>query len=190
MISTYFFSLQQNIMSSNEKKGLIDQKNWQFSKSCKMPLKRPESSLTSSTEIEEFILPEEIWIKIWSYLDFKTLQRRCTRVSKCWMEMIRSSKLSWEMKLRTTSFKRFLKSDFTFASPLQVKDFEAMLLHWKELRVIEFSSHGDFDKFHLSLNSHKIVGKIKYVRSHPSRKRNRQKFFRNSSGALLKKHNN
>ena len=99
------------------------------------------------------------------------------------------------MKLRTTDFKRFLKSDFTLASPLQVKDFEAMLLHWKALRVIEFSSHGDFDKFYFSFNSQKIVGKIKYARStlarsYPSRKRNRQKFFKNSSGALLKKHDN
>ena len=155
-----------------------------------MSLKRPESSLLSSSEVKEFILPEEIWIKIWSYLDFKTLQRRCTRVSKSWLEMIRSSKLSWEMKLRTTSFKRFLKSDFTLASPLQVKDFEAMLLHWKALRVVQFSSHGDYDKFRLSLNSHKIVPKLSMVRSHPGRKRNRLKFFKKSSGALLKKHNN
>ena len=151
-----------------------------------MSLKRPESSLPSSTEIKEFISPEEIWIMIWKYLDFKTLQKVCTQVSKSWLEMIRNSKLSWEMKLRT----RFIKPDFTLASPLQVEDFEAMLLHWKALRVIEFSSHGDFDKFYFSFNSQKIVGKIKYVRSHPSRKRNRQKFFKNSSGAFLKKHNN
>ena len=154
-----------------------------------MSLENDQSS-SSCTEIEDFIFPEEIWIMIWSYIDFKTLQKICTCVSKSWLEMIRSSKLSWEMKLRTTDFKRFLKSDFTLASPLQVKDFEAMLLHWKALRVIEFSSHGDFDKFYFSFNSQKIVGKIKYVRSHPSRKRNRQKFFKNSSGALLKKHDN
>ena len=172
IISIYcFFSFQQNIVSSNEKEGVIDQKNWQLSISSKMSLKRPESSLPSSTEIKEFILPEEIWIMIWKYLDFKTLQKVCTQVSKSWLEMIRGSKLSWEMKLRT----RFIKPDFTIASPLQVKDFEAMLLHWKELRVIHFSSQDDFDKFRSSLNSHNIIGKV--VISPPRRRKNRQKFL-------------
>ena len=49
---------------------------------------------------EQLILPQEVWILIWSFLDFKTLQKICIRVSKSWMEMIRSSKLSWEVKLR------------------------------------------------------------------------------------------
>ena len=165
-------------MSSNEKKGLIDQKNWQLSISCTMSLKKPRSSLLSSTETEEFILPKEIWIKIWSYLDFKTLQRTCTQVSKSWLEMIRSSKLSWEIKLRYTR---------NCLEDLEVSDFNAMLLHWKELRVIHFSSQDDFDKFSSSLNSHSIVGKV-VILSVPKRTKNRQKFL--AVVAQKKKHIN
>ena len=143
-------------MSTNEK-GLIDLQNGQLLTSCQ----------PSSTEIKEFILPEEIWIMIWKYLDFKTLQKVCTQVSKSWLEMIRSSKLSWEIKLRYT---RNHLEDF------EVTDFNAMLLHWKELRVIHFSSQDDFDKFRLSLNSHNIVGKVVNL-SLKRRKKVRQKFL-------------
>ena len=65
-----------------------------------MSVKRFKSSQSDTTEIEEVILPEEVWILIWSYLDFETVQKICTRVSNSWLEMIRRSKMSWEMKLR------------------------------------------------------------------------------------------
>ena len=143
-----------------------------------MSLKGPESSLSSSTEMEEFILPEEIWIMIWEYLDFKTLQKVCTQVSKSWLEMIRSSKLSWEIKLRYTR---------SCLEDLEVADFNAMLLHWKDLRVIHFSSQDDFDKFRSSLNSHNVVGKV-VISSVPKRTKNRQKFL--AVVAQKKKHIN
>ena len=48
-------------------------------------------------------LPIEVWIQIWSLLDFDTLQKKCTRVSKKWFQEIRDSpNLSGEMKLKTT----------------------------------------------------------------------------------------
>ena len=59
----------------------------------------------SSTEIVEIILPEEVWILIWSYLDFNIVQKICSPVSKSWLEMIRNSKLSWEMKLQIIDYK-------------------------------------------------------------------------------------
>ena len=127
---------------------------------------------------KEFILPEEIWIMIWKYLDFKTLQKVCTQVSKSWLEMIRSSKLSWEIKLRYTR---------NCLEDLEVTDFNAMLLHWKDLRVIHFSSQDDFDKFRLSLNSHNIVGKV-VIPSPKRRKKVRQKFL--AVVAQKKKHIN
>ena len=93
IFSTYilFFPFQENIMSSSNE-DLIGLKIGQLS----------VSSEFSSIDIEEFILPEEIWIMIWKYLDFKTLQKVCTQVSKSWLEMIRSSKPSWEFKRRYT----------------------------------------------------------------------------------------
>ena len=169
IISTYCFFLlsSKTLCHQMRRKVFIDQKSWQLSISCKMSLKGPESSLSSSTEMEEFILPEEIWIMIWEYLDFKTLQKVCTQVSKSWLEMIRSSKLSWEIKLRYTR---------SCLEDLEVTDFNAMLLHWKDLRVIHFSSQDDFDKFHSSLNSHNIVGKV-VILSVSKRTKNRQKFL-------------
>ena len=107
-----------------------------------MSLETPAASSHSYTEIEEIILPEEVWIEIWSYLDFKTLQKTCTRVSKSWKKMIRSSKLSWEMKLRYRSYPHML----------EVKDFNAILFQWQELRELHFSSEHDFAKFRLGLN--------------------------------------
>ena len=105
----------------------------------------------ASPQLEEFILPEEVWILIWSHLDFKTVQKICTRVSKSWFEKIRNSKLSWEMKLKFT---------FDHWDAFGVKDFNAMLSHWNELRVIHFSAKADFNKFRSSLNSHKSLQKI------------------------------
>ena len=103
---------------------------------------------SSCTEIEEMVFPEEIFMKIWSYLDFETVQKTCTRVSKSWLGMIRSSKLSWKMKLRATR------------DMLVVEDFNAMLLQWQDLREIHLSSECDFAKFRLSLSSCKTLEKI------------------------------
>ena len=117
-----------------------------------MSLKMPVPSDFCSSEIEEIILPEEVLIQIWTYLDFKTVQKTCTRVSKSWFEMIRNSKLSWEMKLRNT-----------FYYPMDMfglKDFNDMLLHWNSLRLLQFSSEQDFAKFHMCLNSHESLEKI------------------------------
>ena len=55
------------------------------------------------------------------------------------------------MKLRRTSY---------YEDKLEVKDFNAILSHWNNLRVIQLSSEPDFDKFHLSLNSHESLEKI------------------------------
>ena len=120
---------------------------------CSTEINDPKRCLT---EIEEIILPEEVLIQIWSYLDFKTVQKTCTRVSKSWFEMIRNSKLSWEMKLRNTD------PDVSSAKMdlLEVEDFNAMLFHWKNLRVLHFSSEPDSTKFRLCLNSHKSLEKI------------------------------
>ena len=80
---------------------------FEIQKDCKMSLKIvfvKDNGTWKTTPLplqqnkEQLILPQEVWILIWSFLDFKTLQKICIRVSKSWMEMIRSSKLSWEVK--------------------------------------------------------------------------------------------
>ena len=62
------------------------------------------------------------------------------------------------MRLRNT----FYYPDVFSASMdiIGVKEFNAMLFHWKSLRLLHFSSETDFDKFWLSLNSHKSLEKV------------------------------
>ena len=44
-------------------------------------------------------LPKEMWIHIWSFIDFDTLQKICTVVCKSWLDEIRDSvQLSSELK--------------------------------------------------------------------------------------------
>ena len=109
----------------------------------------------SSTEIVEIILPEEVWILIWSYLDFNIVQKICSRVSKSWLKMIRSSKLSWEMKLQIIDYKDDM-------DVIALRDFNSILFHWNNLRVLHFSSEPEFARFRLSLslNSHESLEKI------------------------------
>ena len=107
---------------------------------------------SSSTKIEEIILPEEVWIMIWSNLDFKTVQKICTRVTKSWLKMIRGSKLSWKMKLEHHAFYN--------VDDLEVEAFDGILSHWENLREIHFSCEREFARFCLSLNSHQSLEKI------------------------------
>ena len=59
-------------------------------------------SYSSSMKQQEMRLPQEMLIKTLSFLDFDTLQKTCTRVSKLWFGVIRNStELSGEMRLKT-----------------------------------------------------------------------------------------
>ena len=112
----------------------------------------------SSTEIVEIILPEEVWILIWSYLDFNIVQKICSRVSKSWLRMIRSSKLSWEMKLQIIDY----EDEEDDADVNALRDFNSILYRWKNLRVLHFSSELEFLRLRLSygLSSHKSLENI------------------------------
>ena len=111
----------------------------------------------SSTGIVEITLPEEVWILIWSNLDFNIVQKICSRVSKSWLKMIRSSKLSWEMKLQIIDDED--EDDMDLNS---LRDINSMLFRWNNLRVLHFSSEPEFARFRLclSLNSHESLEKI------------------------------
>jgi hypothetical protein len=102
------------------------------------------------SQLEEFILPEEVWILIWSHLDFKIFQKICTRVSKSWFEKIRNSKLSWEMKL---------KCKIGHRDAFGVTDFNTILSHWNELRVIHFSTETDLKKISINFEFSQIFTK-------------------------------
>ena len=62
-------------------------------------------------------LPKDVWIEIWSLLDFETLQKTCTRVCKTCFDDIRDGgslsgeiRLNWESRnLKEHETKSFFK---------------------------------------------------------------------------------
>jgi len=71
-------------------------------------------------------LPTEIWIHIWSFLDFNTLQKICILVSKEWFCKIRNSaRLSGEIILRLEN--------------RNAKDINNVLSLWPKLKVLQLS---------------------------------------------------
>ena len=59
---------------------------------------------SSCTEIEEMVFPEEILMKIWSYLDFETVQKTCKY--PCFEILVRNdTMLKTVMENETTRYK-------------------------------------------------------------------------------------
>ena len=133
----------------------VKDKGTYVSKILPTPSSPPPTQLLLQHNKEQLILPQEVWILIWSFLDFKTLQKICISVSKSWMEMIRSSKLSWEVKLRRPNCPEMI-----FLIAWEVEFFNTMILsHWNNLRVIHFSSTPDH-KIRLTLKCHKSLESV------------------------------
>ena len=87
---------------------------------------KKESKCFISSKSSKSNLPTEVWILTWSFLDFNTVQKKCTLVSKKWLNRIRNStRLSGEMILR-------LKN-------LNVRDINDALSRWPKLKVLHMS---------------------------------------------------
>ena len=84
------------------------------------------SKCFTSSKSFEINLPTEVWVHVWSFLDFNTLQEICTLVSKKWLHEIRySTRLSGEMMLRLSN--------------QDVKDINNVLSRWPKLKVLHLS---------------------------------------------------
>ena len=92
------------------------------------------------------ITPKEIWVEIWSKVDFTTLQKSCTLVCKDWFGGIRGSTcLSSQMVL-----KNWQKS---------LEDINLVLAHWEKLRIVRMSD--EISKAELTqLDTHPSLEKI------------------------------
>ena len=91
-----------------------------------MLLSEKNSKCFIRSESSEINLPTEVWTRIWSFLDFKKLQRVCTLVSKEWFFKIRNSvRLSGEMTLRIDN--------------RNVEDINDALSLWPKLKVLHLS---------------------------------------------------
>ena len=71
-------------------------------------------------------LPKEMWIHIWSFIDFDTLQKICTEVCKSWLDEIReSAQLSSELQIDNEG--------------LNAEEINEVLFHWPRIKVLELT---------------------------------------------------
>ena len=95
----------------------------------KMSISNFFSRFTWSKQESESVnisLPTEVWIHVWSFVDFDTRQEVCTLVSRGWLDEIRNSaRLSGEMILRLED--------------RSAKDIDNVLSRWPKLKVLHLS---------------------------------------------------
>ena len=131
--------------------------------------------IISTVNPREFNLPEEVWIHVWSFLNFNNRQKICTLVSKTWLNKIRdSSVLSGEMRIfRSDSetqiyeeFNRFMLSGeieknivFETKKFEEFENAEAVLSGWPSLKVLYVSNEKEIEKFG-TFPKHKLLEKI------------------------------
>ena len=92
----------------------------------------------------DFSLPKELWSKIWSDLNFETLQKTCVLVCQGWFENIRGNgQLSGQLSLKNANMDK--------------EEAKAILSKWKELRILRLSKN--LDQVDLS-KTHKFLKKV------------------------------
>ena len=92
----------------------------------------------------DITLPKEMWYKIWSDLDFDTLQKICVLVCQEWFENIRGDgRLSGQLSLKNAE--------------MEEEEATAILSKWKELRILRLSKN--LDQVDLS-KTHKFLKKV------------------------------
>ena len=119
------------------------------------------------------MIPKEIWVKIWSLVDFRTLQRSCTLVCKYWFGGIRgSTRLSGKMAVN--DWQKSLKD-----INLVLENWEAnncpnvtqMSCEMSDSDLLQLATHPSLEKIYFS-QEYKlgIWGKVSYVCFDPKTK--------------------
>ena len=89
-------------------------------------------------------LPAEMWFKIWSDLEFETLQKTCVLVCQGWFKNIRDdARLSGQLSLKNAE--------------MEEEEAKAILSKWKELRILWLSKN--LEQVELS-KTHKFLKKV------------------------------
>ena len=111
-------------------------------------------SAHSAAEPLVVALPKEMWIRIWDYLDYETLQKKCTRVSRKWFEDIRNSaRLSGKLTLKTCRGRKKIDD-------LSAEDINSILDSWKMLKILHVPSEMAIAQIGINLNAHTLLRKI------------------------------
>ena len=109
-------------------------------------------------------LPKEMWIEIWSLLDFDTTQKICTRVSKEWKKYIRgSTRLSSEIYLNLDSRSDTLQNGFEL---LTVEDINTVISSWPKLKILHVSNLDSISRHGINLKNFgelQMFGTAKFV---------------------------
>ena len=120
------------------------------------------------SESSEINLPSEVWIQIWSFLDFIDCQKICTLVSKEWFNIIRNStRLSGEMifnvkkqKIKdiNNALSRWpkLKVLHLFDCSKNSSRLRKLLSHWEKVKKFTLTT----DMFGINLTEHALIRKI------------------------------
>ena len=88
-------------------------------------------------ENNALLIPEEIWIEVFSYFGFTTLQNVLTLVCKEWLRVIRNSfRLSGRLNVRPGT---------------QLEDVNSMLKTWQEIKVLQVEKDVKFE--HLNVKT-------------------------------------
>ena len=144
-----------------------------------------QDSSGEEVKMKEFNLPQEVWIHVWSFLNFNNLQKTCTLVCKTWFDQIRnSSALSGELRIfrsdtetqRFQEFRKFMSSgqiDKNMVYETKKFEFEdnaeAVLSRWPSLKLLYVSIEKEIEKFG-SFPKHKLLEKIVLGRESPQNK--------------------
>ena len=122
----------------------------------------------NSSESSGINLPTEVWIHIWSFLDFNDCQEMCTLVSKEWFNRIRNStRLSGEMifnvkkqKIKdiNNALSRWpkLKVLHLFDCSKNSSRLRKLLSHWEKVKKFTLTT----DTFGINLTEHALIRKI------------------------------
>ena len=101
------------------------------------------------------MIPKEIWVEIWSLVDFRTVQKSCTLVCKDWFGGIRGSTcLSGQMAMDN--------------SQKSLEDINLVLSHWEKLTIVRMSCEMSYGEL-FQLEDHPSLKKIIFPKKYELR---------------------
>ena len=127
----------------------------------------------NSSESSGINLPTEVWIHIWSFLDFIDCQEMCTLVSKEWFNIIRNStRLSGEMIFKfdkqnikdiNDALSRWPKLKVLHLYDYTSSRLNKLVSHWEKLKEFTLTT----EIFGINLTEHELLRKIVVSESMP-----------------------
>ena len=139
----------------------------------KMLLSKTILKCFNSSESSRINLPTEVWIHIWSFLDFEICQEICVRVSKEWLYKIRNStRLSGEIIFKLNkqnvedindALSRWPKLKVLYLVDYTSSRLSKLVSHWEKLKEFTLTT----EILGINLTEHALLRKIIVAESMP-----------------------